>query len=419
MPRKPAIPEGRIFQRPYKKRDGTTSLCDTWSVRWLDEHAKRKEQNGFKSEADARRFLLKALSLKAHGQTDQLLENTGIRMAELFDDLESFFVREGKKSLASLRTNLIHLRPAFGHLLPGQVTTDVVNAFRELRSSEGRSPAYINRMMEHLRRAFRLAYQATPPKVERIPYIPRYNESYNVRKDFIDLETYNSLMSAGAEFDFLKPVIACCFACGPRKGELTKLTWNQIDFDEDYPHIRFAADQTKTDEAREIPMTPDMVHWLRKQKELRDSKWPGQQYVFFHHAGPHAGQRLSTFEVHWDRLLDHLGYDVTGEKERRKEQGIRGRYYRPLRLHDFRRSAAREMRQAGVDTVTIKSITGHKTDAMFHRYSIVTKNDRKIAVEKLLTHQQKTEKKPVKSQEGTEKDSVSGAVSGAVAKRGL
>jgi len=46
-----------------------------------------------------------------------------------------------------------------------------------------------------------------------------------------------------------------------------------------------------------------------------------------------------------------------------------------LLFHDLRRSAARNMRRAGIDRSVIKRIGGWKTEAMFLRYNIIDERD--------------------------------------------
>lgn len=63
-------------------------------------------------------------------------------------------------------------------------------------------------------------------------------------------------------------------------------------------------------------------------------------------------------------------------------------------FHDYRRAAARNMLRAGVPQAVAMQITGHKTDSMFRRYSIVSTDDKRDA----LTKQREfLASKPVKS----------------------
>jgi integrase len=46
-----------------------------------------------------------------------------------------------------------------------------------------------------------------------------------------------------------------------------------------------------------------------------------------------------------------------------------------IRFHGFRRSAARNLRRAGIGPDVGMKITGHETDSMWQRYSIVSEDD--------------------------------------------
>ncbi len=52
-------------------------------------------------------------------------------------------------------------------------------------------------------------------------------------------------------------------------------------------------------------------------------------------------------------------------------------------LHDFRRSAVRNLERAGVPRSVAMKLTGHKTESVYRRYAIADDRDLKVAVERL------------------------------------
>jgi integrase len=102
--------------------------------------------------------------------------------------------------------------------------------------------------------------------------------------------------------------------------------------------------------------------------------------VFFHRddvpGGAQAGSPVGTFDKAWR---------VACERAR-----VLGRI-----LHDFRRTAVRNLVRAGVSEPVAIQLCGHKTRKVFDRYSIVSERDLREGVAKLAA-QTEREAAPVK-----------------------
>ena len=65
--------------------------------------------------------------------------------------------------------------------------------------------------------------------------------------------------------------------------------------------------------------------------------------------------------------------------------------YTGLIFHDLRRTAARNLRRAGISETVIMKIGGWRTRSVFERYAIVSRGDMVDAMQKLQLNQQESQ----------------------------
>jgi len=337
----------------------------TWLVRVFlgrdPETGKRQYYNetvyGGKKQADD--ALLEALGNRKQGK--MALGSRKLTVGVLLDDLLRDYRINGQSiDWAGIVVNT-HLRPVFGQLPISKFSTSHVQNYIDARRAIGRKNATINRELSLLRRAFTLGAQHQPPKVHTVPRIPMLEEN-NVRKGFFEHEDYTALLKTLP--DELRPVLTFAYYTGCRKGEILGLQWSQVDLMEQV--VRLEAGTTKNDEARIIPLAPELYEVLKMQKAIRDQKYPESAWVF-----SRDGQEILDFRGGWDEACKTAGlWDAQAKK--------------PTKLfHDLRRTGVRNLVRAGVPESVAMRISGHKTRSVFERYNIVTETDLKSAAQRL------------------------------------
>ena len=257
------------------------------------------------------------------------------------------------------------------------MTTDAVERYKRQRRAEGAAPATVNRELATLRRAFNYGKRSTPPKVYSVPYIQMFKEN-NARQGFVEQDEF-SRMAAEAHLDglWMRALIEVAYTYGWRRGEMLGLQVRQVDLQA--RTIRLDPGTTKNGEGREVVMTPEVEELLRAavaNKKPKDSVFTRED-----------SKPIRDFRGTWRNLCVRAG---TGRWECRKcgaaLAGVKCecggvRKYVGLIPHDFRRSAAKAARRAGVPESVIMAMGGWKTPSMFRRYAIVSSADQRSAIE--------------------------------------
>jgi integrase len=260
-----------------------------------------------------------------------------VRMKDLLRLVENEYDLKGRTSLyiAKLKINR-YLLPFFGELKATKFTSAQMQNYIRKRQQDGAKPATINRELALIHRGFSLGYETEPPMVARVPKLIKLRED-NTRTGFLAPTVYRKLLNELPEP--LKIVFVFGYHLGMRKGELLKIRKNQVD--RKAKLIWLEAKQTKNRNPRTAPIYGDMEAFLEMQPE-NDSP------LLFTWLD---GSPIKSFRHSWKDACTRAGVPN-------------------LLFHDLRRTAVRNMRRAGINPTLIKRIIGHKSDAIFQRYSI-------------------------------------------------
>jgi integrase len=199
---------------------------------------------------------------------------------------------------------------------------------------------------------FNLGAQQTPPKVNRVPYIPILKEN-NVGKGFFEHGEFLTLRDA-LPF-YLKGFVTFAYKVGWRVSEITGLTWNQVDRNQGI--VRLEVGGTKNDEARTVYLDDELKAVFDRKWKIRKTAKKLTPYVLLNMTGD---DKIRRFARSWKKAC--------------KDAGIGIRLF-----HDFRRTAVRKMVRSGVPERVAMMVAGHKTRSVFDRYNIVNDRDLKLA----------------------------------------
>ena len=252
-------------------------------------------------------------------------------------DVDGRPVRKG-----TLVSTLAHIREAFGGDRAIAVTAARIEAWVAEMMAAGVASGTVRARVAYLRAALRLAHRHG--RLAEVPYMPTVQVD-NTREGFIEPDECAKLV--GALPDPFNDAARFAYLVGWRKAEVFGLTWAMID--RTGQQIRLITNKAR--QPRAIPMTLEVGGLIEKRYRLRAlTPW------VFHLKGRRVSAQQAT--QRWNRACRALGFW-------REDLG------RPTKLfHDFRRTAYRNMIDAGVDPFTAMDIVGHTTTSMAKRYAI-------------------------------------------------
>ena len=125
--------------------------------------------------------------------------------------------------------------------------------------------------------------------------------------------------------------------------------------------IHMFAGEAKNDQGRVVKTTDEVYDYLKVCVEGKGTE--GAVFTW------EDGSPVKDFRGSWDKMTKAAGVSIL--------------------LHDFRRSAVRNLDRSGVSRDVAKKITGHKTDSTYSRYNITAEADWADAATKLEARRKK------------------------------
>jgi integrase len=168
-----------------------------------------------------------------------------------------------------------------------------------------------------------------------IPCLPENNE----RTRFLSEAERTRLFSScrASHWDKLYLIVLLAITTGARKGELTKLRWNDIDFDRRTAYVA----TTKNGQPKVLPLTDSVI----KELELFDTK--DSSLIFA------------------SKIKENVAYCFTKPWKKALEDAE----IKDFRFHDLRHCCASYLAQSGASLLEIADVLGHKQISVTKRYA--------------------------------------------------
>jgi len=201
-----------------------------------------------------------------------------------FLELTEWYLEQPKlKKLAYyniIKINLNSFNQVLGQLLVNKIKPIDLENYQIQRKDQGKSDSYIDQEIGAARTMLNKAWDNDKVSGDALKPFKKVNKllkkGANARDRILSVDEFESLM--GALPHHAKNIFITGFFTGMRMGEITSLTWDQVNLKE--KRIELEPDQTKDKEKRFVPI-PDMLFktlanvtlmvTLKQNKQLRFS----------------------------------------------------------------------------------------------------------------------------------------------------
>jgi len=230
------------------------------------------------------------------------------------------------------KSRLLLLKQQLGAYSLNQLTSSKIALFRDLRLSQGLSPATVIKDLNTLSKVIKLGqvgwgvYLANNPllSIQKPKVVGHRVRRLSQQEETILLNQSSFQMQA---------ILIFAIETGMRLGEILFLTWSDIQ------HDMAVLKETKNNEIRYVPFTKKVIQLLQTlPQNIEDNR------VFY------FWQTVSGFQSSWQRFKRRVGLV-------------------DLRFHDLRHEAVSRLFEKGLNHMEVASISGHKSMQILKRYN--------------------------------------------------
>ena len=320
---------------------------------WIEYylHGKRKRERIGPSKAAAEQRHREVLKRRTEERYIDKNKNARVKFDELAEWYLSLPQIKAKRSYGRDELSVRTLSAFFTGKLVKDLTVNQIEAYRQVRLQEKSCrkqttrPATINREIACLRHILNLAEQEG--KIDEVPFKRiRALKENNIRNRILSVEEYERLLAACPPHT--ARIVKMAYYTGMRQGEILNLKWDQVDIKQGM--VRLRPEDTKTDDARAIPLQPEVIAMLNEMPRTIHG------FVFTCDGRPVKEVKRSF-------------------KTACKRAGIEN-----FTFHDLRHTCINNWRLQGHDYFRIMAASGHKTMNVFKRYNTVTDEELKRLV---------------------------------------
>ena len=322
------------------------------------------------SERNRRMELEKTLS----GMPLEKRENRINSVSDVVKQYQKHYgINHRMQSVQFSKGRLAHVTRLLGSTLLPDLTETRIREYVQTRMQEGACGRTSNMEAGELSRAVGKPWSVLWPKVRKLEERKDVGRALSPAEELRLFEAVPQVRSP-----FIGTFVRVALLTGMRSGEITGLTWGQVDLSTRVVTVGRA--KTSSGTGRQIPMNQELFEVFTAHAAWFTDRFgttEPQHYLFpFGKPMPSDPARpITDISSAWDALRDHAGVKC--------------------RLHDLRHTAATKMAEAGTPESTMLALMGHMSRAMMERYSHIRMAAKRTAVEALSLRPAPKAERPV------------------------